>query len=316
MGFGNATMQKAVAVRMAEIKKRRDEYEEKLAKAHKSFPELEKTERELMSLGAQSVRAAMSGDKAELKLIKEKSTALSEKKAEILKAAGIKELKPLCKKCGDTLRVNGEYCDCVKDIAKKTEIESMAEKMPLDKCTFSSFDVTLYPEDCRKKMQNIYNFCKKYADNFSLKSENLLFIGAPGLGKTHLSLSVVNECVLKGFRVIYGSAQNIFSAVENEHFSFSGSEEKLDALLTCDLLVIDDLGTEFTSQFISNVFYNIINTRINCSKPTIINTNLSFDELEKKYTARITSRFIGEYELKGFCGNDIRQILRMKKCGK
>ena len=136
-------------------------------------------------------------------------------------------------------------------------------------------------------------------------------MGDAGLGKTHLSLAIVSAVSAKGFGVVYGSAQNLFSAAEKEHFSYGGETDAIDSLLNCDLLVIDDLGTEFYSPYTASLFYNIINSRLLSRRPTVINTNLSFDELEKRYSARITSRFIGSYDMKKFIGNDIRQIKAM-----
>ena len=143
--------------------------------------------------------------------------------------------------------------------------------------------------------------------------KNLLFFGQTGLGKTHLSLAIVAEVSAKGFGVVYGSAQNLFSAAEKEHFSYSGETSVQDSLLGCDLLVIDDLGTEFYSSFAASLFYNIVNTRLLSCKPTVINTNLSLDELEKKYTPRICSRFMGGYDSKKFIGSDIRQIKALER---
>ena len=155
-------------------------------------------------------------------------------------------------------------------------------------------------------MANIFEFAKDYAQNFKKNSDNLLFLGGVGLGKTHLSLSIINVVTEKGFGVIYDSAQNLFNKIEKEHFSYSGSNEIIDAVLSCDLLVIDDLGTEFITPFTVSQFYNIINSRINSGLPTIINTNLDFSEIQENYTARVLSRIMGNYKIKKFMGDDIR----------
>ena len=155
-------------------------------------------------------------------------------------------------------------------------------------------------------MANIFEFAKDYAQNFKKNSDNLLFLGGVGLGKTHLSLSIINVVTEKGFGVIYDSAQNLFNKIEKEHFSYSGSSEIIDAVLSCDLLVIDDLGTEFITPFTVSQFYNIINSRINSGLPTIINSNLDFSEIQEKYTPRVLSRIMGNYKIKKFMGDDIR----------
>ena len=139
-----------------------------------------------------------------------------------------------------------------------------------------------------------------------------MFTGNTGLGKTHLSLSIVNELVKKDFDVLYSSAYNLFSKMENERFNLH-TEDTYNYAISCDLLVIDDLGSEFVSPFIQTLIYNIVNTRILASKPVIINTNLEIDELETKYTARVSSRLLGNYVTKEFVGRDIRQIKSLSK---
>ena len=157
-------------------------------------------------------------------------------------------------------------------------------------------------------MSEILEYCKCYAEDFSPDSESLYMHGATGLGKTHLSLAIANVVAEKGFRVIYDSAQNLLSSLEKEKFSYSNSGEREKEVLECDLLIIDDLGSEFSTQFTTAAVYNIVNTRNNRSKPVIISTNLTDTELEAKYSQRITSRIIGEYVSLLFIGRDIRQL--------
>jgi DNA replication protein DnaC len=132
--------------------------------------------------------------------------------------------------------------------------------------------------------------------------------GETGLGKTHLSLAIAGEVIEKGYTVLYNSAQNIFNELQKERFGKGDSDGRFEPMvLECDLLVIDDLGAEFSTQFTNAALYNIVNTRINASLPTIISTNLSLKELEERYTRRISSRLIGEYNTLYFIGGDVRQ---------
>ena len=134
--------------------------------------------------------------------------------------------------------------------------------------------------------------------------------GGTGLGKTHLSLAIAKTVIEKGFGVIYGSVPAILRELEQEHFS-KGSELKTKkSLESCDLLILDDLGTEFANQFTKAVVYNLINTRMIMSKPTIINTNLSLAEIKDLYSDRLVSRIIGEHIYLEFIGKDIRLIKR------
>ena len=159
-------------------------------------------------------------------------------------------------------------------------------------------------------MTKVYNYCKAYAEDFTTKSKNLLMMGATGLGKTHLSLAIANKVIEKGYDVYYDSIQNIMDKLEREHFGRLPREESIkEDILSCDLLIIDDLGVEFSTQFTVAELHNIINTRILRCLPTIISTNLELGDIEKQYSQRIASRIIGTSMPLRFCGSDIRQML-------
>jgi DNA replication protein DnaC len=163
-------------------------------------------------------------------------------------------------------------------------------------------------------MTKIYDYCKRYAERFSLLSQSVFMLGDTGLGKTHLSLAIAGKVIEKGYHVLYGSMQDFLRAIEDEHFGRSNHEQDtLRLLLETDLLILDDLGVEFNSEFNVATVYNIINTRLNADRPTIINSNLSVTEIEKKYTKRIVSRLFSNYTCLRFAGNDIRL---QKKAGK
>jgi DNA replication protein DnaC len=192
----------------------------------------------------------------------------------------------------------------------------LARIAPIDDCTFDSFDINYYPAEAmengispREKAEKIKNSCRKYATSFTTSSPNVMFMGGTGLGKTHLSLAIANVVINRGYSVVYGTAQNILSDLQNENF---GRDDNLRyyerAVLNCDLLIIDDLGTEFKNSYTVACLYNIINSRISAKLPTIISTNFSADELEEKYDQRITSRITGEYNKLILVGNDIRYI--------
>ena len=144
---------------------------------------------------------------------------------------------------------------------------------------------------------------------------NPLFIyGGAGLGKTHLSLAIANQVLRRGYSVLYDSVINFLRQVEREHFGrASGDDDTLELLLSCDLLILDDLGTEFHSQFYQSTIYNIINTRMNRNRPTIISTNLNYDEISHQYDERITSRIYTNYNCYQFVGQDVRVLKRQQQ---
>ena len=135
-----------------------------------------------------------------------------------------------------------------------------------------------------------------------------MMLGATGLGKTHLSLAIAKEVINKGFRVLYCTAQDILRKIERVHFSRTMEEdETLQAVLGADLLILDDLGAEYNTQFNVATVYNIINSRINYGRPTIISSNLSSQELEERYSQRVVSRLLTQYTYLRFIGEDVRQ---------
>lgn len=280
---------------------------------------IEEIDRTLKAVGAKIGLTVLSGDRNELQRMQKLITALSDEKAAILEENSITPVEFDCKACKDTGYIDGKICDCIKSRAKAILIEGLSESIPLDSCRFENFSLKYYPDEDlsvgnpRKRMEGLLKLCRDYVNNFSPKSsESILFMGDAGLGKTHLSLSIVYELLNQGFDVVYGSAYNLFAAMENDHFS-NRNNDSFNAAVSCDLLVIDDLGSEFVSPYIQAMFYNVVNTRLLSNKPTIINTNLTMQEIEQKYTPRISSRFIGSYTAKKFIGNDIRQIKMAEK---
>lgn len=218
------------------------------------------------------------------------------------------DVKYYCNLCQDTGFFNGKKCECLKQLIKELRAKSLNELSPLKVNTFRTFDLNYYENEYKEKMKKILNYCIKYSQTFSYNSPSVLMMGKTGLGKTHLSLAIANDVISKGFSIIYGSTQDLFRSIEKEHFGKeSNSEYTLDALIQSDLLILDDLGAEFESNFYTSVLYNIINSRINKTIPTIISTNLDKHELEYTYNAKITSRLFN-FNVLGFVGKDIRQI--------
>ncbi len=226
------------------------------------------------------------------------------------------EVKYFCPECDDTGVVGTKLCSCHIQLLKDLAYEEAGKKSPLKICTFEEFRLSYYSDKAessydispRERMADILEFCKQYAENFDRRAPSVLMSGQTGLGKTHLSLAIAGKVIEKGYSVLYNSAQNFFRELQNERFGKSGSSAFENMMLECDLLVIDDLGAEFSTSFTVSALYNIVNTRINTGLPTIISTNLSFTEIENQYSKRISSRFIGEYSNLIFEGKDIRQI--------
>ena len=254
---------------------------------------------------------------------------LQKQRDDLLEAAGLLEIYRddghVCKRCEDTGYIGSTKCECFQKLLREAAFDALGASHPQD-CRFSNFSLDYYsPQPLangvvpRQRMAQVKNFCSDYARDFFVErhsfskaqsSPSLLFLGNTGLGKTHLSLAIAGQVINKGYGVIYGSAQNLLAKLEKEKFSFNNTEDQpqsyLSLVLECDLLILDDLGTEFLSQFVTAMLYNIINTRLLEGRPTIISTNLSFQEISKRYTDLLTSRLFGGYIHFEFLGRDIR----------
>ncbi len=307
-----------------ELEKRRTEAE-KLQQAHhdealKKIPMLKEIEQEMAKAGLSVIKALGMGKDA-VKYVKELekiSLEAQKKRAELLAENGFPEdylkVKYHCPICEDKGIKDGKMCSCCKLILRNAAYKKLNSKFPLDKYTFEKFDVSLYPDTGdgttpRKRMETILQFCKNYANDFSLSSPGILMQGDTGLGKTHLSLAIAGKVIKRGYGVIYASTQNILNRLEKEKFGRVQDTETEKNLLECDLLILDDLGTEFSTQFSVSAVYNIINSRLLSSKPTIISTNLNLKQLEDLYSSRVVSRLSSDYKILRFYGTDIRTKL-------
>ncbi|MCQ2417362.1 MAG: ATP-binding protein [Oscillospiraceae bacterium] len=223
-----------------------------------------------------------------------------------------------CTLCNDKGFLNNQPCTCLVREIGRIGSEQLNAQSPLSISSFRSFSLQYYrglPENQYHQMEQILQTCKNYAACFSLnRSGGLLMLGNTGLGKTHLSLAIAGEVLQKGYNVIYDSTGNLLRKLEQEQFHRGYGEAATDTmslLLECDLLILDDFGTEFDNTFARSAIYNIVNSRIGNGKPLIINTNLNHNELQKKYGDRVLSRLISGTEILQFYGKDIRLQKKM-----
>ena len=219
-----------------------------------------------------------------------------------------------CKKCHDTGITDGRRCVCYMEKVKRAAAQDISRTSPLKLCRFEDFSLMYYDDStvtplgatARKIMEVNLKTCTDYAENFHLPYNGLVMRGKTGLGKTHLSLSIASAVIEKGYNVIYCSAPDIFRAVNQEYYGkSSGSSDTLGTVIGADLLVLDDVGAEFDSQFYHSMLYTILNDRMNSSLPTIISTNLDHREIEQRYGERTYSR-ISTLEELYFVGSDVR----------
>lgn len=242
--------------------------------------------------------------------------ALVRKKRELLSANGYPEdycdIHYNCSRCSDTGYVGIDICDCLRREIIYVSLEESGLYNLVKEQTFETFSLDFYEKEDKNYMSKNLAQLKEFAMNFTPgKSDSYLFHGATGLGKTHLSSAVARAVIERGAYVVYESALKLFGDYEMRRFGNNGystdSDSDINRYIECDLLIIDDLGCEMTNQFTLSCLYNIINTRMMQRKSTIISTNLSQDELRKRYTDRIVSRILGEYRPLIFRGKDVRE---------
>ncbi|MBQ2391603.1 MAG: ATP-binding protein [Clostridia bacterium] len=319
MGFSVKYINKALEAVSRSKENRELLAHSKKVKIYEQHPMLSMLDAQISQTFAGVAGLVLKGDTESVKKASEKSLDLQRQRTEYLKENGIEEddFNPdySCKVCNDSGYVNGKLCSCVMALAKKYAIDELNEDTPLSQCRFENFSLDYYSDEplyggpsARETMTKICGYTVNYADNFTPQSESLFFFGKTGVGKTHISLSIVNEVVKKGYNVIYMPLGKLLRKIENEYFGNSNSGETLNSAISCDLIVLDDLGTEFSTQFTNSTIYEIINSRILSGRPTIISTNLDVEEIEKKYSQRITSRIFGCYRLFEFVGEDIRTL--------
>jgi len=282
---------------------------------HTQIPETAELDRQLRSACMSVMRAARSSDpQAAIRQVEQQCNEADAMLRQILTAHGYPadylDTHYTCTLCDDTGFTGGKPCECLKREIGRVGAEQMNARSQLSLCTFDSFSLRYYsnlPAEQYRMMERIYQQCRKYAEEFDpARSGNILMIGNTGLGKTHLSLSIADVVLQKGFSVIYDSAGSLLHQLEQEHFSKrSNEEDTLAMLLDCDLLILDDFGTEFDTNFSRSMIYTLFNSRINAGKPMIVNTNLDKNSLQGQYGSRILSRLFSACIMQ-FYGRDIR----------
>lgn len=278
-------------------------------------PEVAEIDAELSGTGMLIFKTACEG--GDITPIKERNKALQARRREIIVSLGYPEdytdLKYTCPDCSDSGFVDGvRMCRCLKELIIKGRIEASAMGRLIEQQSFENFDLNYYSYDKKihERMTAILAMAKNYVKNFAKRKENLLLIGPTGTGKTHISTAIASELIHEGYDVIYDSTQNILADFEADRFrnSYGREENKADKYLDCTLLIMDDLGTEFGNQFTLSALYNLLNARQNKGLATVISTNLSPEELARKYEDRIYSRIFGTAKILPFEGKDRRVV--------
>ena len=308
----------------------RDEMTYRYTEVCDRVPEIRSIDARLRAHMAQLVRLTIGKDpnlKERIAAIREENLDLQMRRAELLTASGfgadyLDEIYS-CPHCRDTGLYQGGVCRCLDRLYNRELTKELGTLMRRGDECFEKFDLSLYPNEAdpasglvpREVMRKVSEACRRYAENFSPASSNLLFQGGTGLGKTYLSACVARVVASRGFSVCYDTAAAALEKYDHAKFLRDTEEGEAAALRVkwmenCDLMILDDLGTEMLTPMGQSALYTLVNSRLVNGKKTIISTNLTNEELNKRYTPQIASRILGEFQCLPFVGTDIRRMKR------
>ena len=308
------------------------EQQRRTAMIYTLLPEIEEIDRSMRTQMTELIRLTLSkpADLQErLRQLERRNLDLQIRRSELLTEKGypIDYLDEIisCPKCRDTGFDGTGVCECLKKRYNRVLTRELSALLKNGDESFDHFDLSFYPATPepesgiipRKAMEAVYAGCKKFAVNFPDVSSNLLLRGSTGLGKTYLSACIARTVAEKGYSVCYDSASSALEAFERQKFSRDPDDAeaasiRVQRMLSCDLMILDDLGTEMVTPMSLSALYTLINSRLNGNLRTIISTNCTDEELERRYTPQICSRIKGEFLELPFCGTDIRQLKRKK----
>lgn len=313
---------RAARARLAQAKAERDaENARHLAEAYERYPRLAEIDRQLSGTVAQAVAASFRGgeDPAQaIAALRDQNLALQRERAWLVSGLdeGFLDDSPICPRCAGTGYVGEQMCECLRELCRQEQKRELTSLLGAGSARFEQFRLDVYPDDyieeygcsARSMMRLILSRCKRYAAAFAPGAESMLFTGGPGLGKTFLSACIARTVADSGHSVVYETAIRLFGDFETAKFGNSSEDNpgRTEKYLKCDLLIMDDLGSEMTTQFTMSALYTVVNTRLMDGLSTIISTNLTPDALSARYSPAICSRILGSYRLMQFLGRDLR----------
>lgn len=310
---------------------RRTELERRRLEIARRLPRLAEIDRELWETAPKLLLAAFDTEEdpePALRELEELNLKLQRERAELLVGAGYPydyvDDEPACRQCGDSGYLSdGSPCKCLLAYCAQEQNRQLSRLLDLGNQSFDAFSFDwydarawdVYGRSPRENMEVIFSICTGFARTFSAGSGNLLFTGPPGLGKTFLSACIAREVSERGFSVVYDTAAHIFQHFESGKFGrenpYDGDPEReINRYLNCDLLIMDDLGTEMLTSFVQATVYRLVNERLLSRKSTLLSTNLSVPDLGRRYGEAVLSRIQGEYQHLLFFGDDIRLLKR------
>ena len=291
----------------------RHELERRTKYVYEHIPAYRELEDTIATLSVSQGKKYLEGNERAIEELKAELARLSARKAQLLKDAGLPAdyLKPsyTCPDCRDTGYIDGQKCHCFKQTMITLLYEQSNIREMLQNENFDALSYEYYEGEHLSHFRNAVTTCRNFIKNFNSDYHNLFFYGTVGTGKSFLSNCVAKELIESGHSVIYFSSSGLFDLLSKYSFDLKNREDQIEQhndLYQCDLLIIDDLGTELKNQFVTSQLFSLLNGRHMGKKATVISTNLSLEELRNRYSDRIFSRITSHYEICKLTGPDIR----------
>ena len=323
MAYDGRVMRQALQRFEEDRQRRQTQYQERRERIYARQPRLREIDSQLRSTMSRIITSALrhgTDPRSAVAVLRDENLSLQTEKRELLKKMGLPEdaleETPACALCGDTGYRGGQMCRCLRAYYAREQQKELSRMLDLGSQSFDTFSTDWYPDrydrdigvTVREHMETVYDICGDFAHQFGRRPANLLLFGAPGLGKTHLSAAIAREVSEKGYSVVYDTAGHVFGQFEQQKFAREEeADDHVERVLNCDLLILDDLGSEMTTAFVQSALYQIVNTRLMERRSTIISTNLTPEGISQRYSPQIASRIEGEYTLLPFVGRDIRR---------
>ena len=320
MAYSAEVVRRARA-RLAQAREDREsENRQHLAEAYAKVPRIREIDillRRTMAKAAQAAFLQGSDGRAEMEAVRVENLSLQRERARLVSEhfeEGFLDDSPICSSCGGSGYVGSSMCECLQELCRQEQKKEVSI-LSGSRETFNQFRLDYYSDrfdpnfgaSHRMIMEKNFQTCRRYALTFAQNAGNLLFVGGTGLGKTFLSACIARSVADRGYSVVYETANHLFGKLEQAKFApTEESRREAAKFLECDLLIIDDLGTEMPGQFVTAALYSLLNDRILEGKPMVISTNLNVDEMARRYSPQIASRLHGSFNRLTFVGDDIR----------
>lgn len=302
------------------------EQDERIAEVYEKVPQIEALSDEITATMAQAARKLLAGDRAAADKLKKDAAFLKEQKQRYLEQNGYSadylELQYVCPDCKDTGYADGKKCHCFRHMEIEVLYDQSNIREVLERENFETLSMEYYDKNRidEKTGMTVYDYmamvieeCRSYVERFKTEKGSILFTGNTGCGKTFLSNCIARELIRRYFSVVYLTATDMFDILAGSRFNGNdddAAKDKAAYILECDLLIIDDLGTELINTFTASQMFYCVNERLNRKKGTIISTNLTLNELQDAFTERVTSRIVSSYQVIPLIGDDLRLVRR------